>query len=201
MAKRHGSEDKPKESKEKLFADQYDDEEVLYLFRKHPIAMRKGLVIASVALLAGPLITLGLTYARPNNPPTMGFFFLSLFLSLLLSAVLFFPSWVSWYYSYFIVTDQRLVQITRRGLFNKTVVDMNLNQIQSMNYQVAGLQATMLGFGTIMVQTYMGDLVIHEVHHPEKVQKKIANILKDKGIVAQVMTVSEGEQQQSNEDV
>lgn len=189
-----------KEKTNKLFADQYDDEEVLFLFRKHPIAMRKGLIIAAVSLLAGPLITLGLTYARPNNPPSVGFFFLSLLLSVVLCAVLFFPSWVGWYYSYFIVTDQRLIQITRKGLFNKTVVDMNLSQIQSMNYQIPGFQATTLGFGTIMIQTYMGDLIIHEVHHPEKVQRKIATVLKDNGIVAQVMTISEGDQSVSEEN-
>ncbi len=186
MSKKH-------KDNQKVFADQFDDEEVLYIFRKHPIAMRKGLIIACVAILAGPLITLGLTYAKPNDPPSMGFFFLSLILSLVLSVLLFFPSWIAWYYSYFIVTNQRLIQITRKGLFHKTVVDMNLNQIQSMNYQIDGFQATALGFGTIMIQTYMGDLVIHEIHHPEKVQKKIAVILKANGVEPQIMTSGEGE--------
>lgn len=176
---------------DKLFAGQYDDEEVLYIFRKHPIAMRKGLIIACVAVLAGPLMTLGLTYAKPNDPPSLTFFFLSLLLSLVLSTLLFFPSWIAWYYSYFIVTNQRLIQITRKGLFHKTVVDMNLSQIQSMNYQVDGFQATALGFGTMMIQTYMGDLVIHEIHHPEKVQKKIAVILKENGVEPQIMTQKE----------
>src|SRR5690554_8224867 len=104
---------KAKTQTEKLFADQYDDEEVLFLFRKHPIVMRKGFIIAAISVLIGPLITLGLTYARPNDPPSMGFFFLSLLLSIVLCVVLFLPSWMSWYYSYFIVTDQRLIQITR----------------------------------------------------------------------------------------
>ncbi len=191
---------KTKAANQKKFGDQYDDEEVLYVFRKHPIAMRKGLIIACVAILAGPLITLGLTYARPNNPPSMTFFFGSLFFSLVLSVVLFFPSWIAWYYSYFIVTDQRLIQITRKGLFYKTVVDMNLSHIQSMNYQIPGFQATTLGFGTIMIQTYMGDLVIHEVHHPEKVQRKIATILKEQGITAEVLTINEGEPEGSEEE-
>ena len=29
----------------KYFADQFDDEEVLYVFHKHPIVMRKGLIL------------------------------------------------------------------------------------------------------------------------------------------------------------
>jgi len=79
------------------------------------------------------------------------------------------------------VTDQRLIQITQKGLFNRSVIDMRLNQIQMVNYQIAGLQQTLLGFGTIMMQTIVGDLVIHEIHHPAKIQKKLLEILRDRG--------------------
>ena len=39
----------------KYFADQFDDEEMLLLFRKHPIVMRLEIIIASVLLLLGTL--------------------------------------------------------------------------------------------------------------------------------------------------
>jgi hypothetical protein len=61
---------------------------------------------------------------------------------------------------------------------------MQLSQIQMVNYQIAGLQETMLGFGTLVMQTYMGDLVIHDVHHPAKTQKKILEVLRDNGVSA-----------------
>jgi len=32
------------------------------------------------------------------------------------------------------------------------------------------------------MQTYVGDLVIHDVHHPARVQKKILGILRDEGV-------------------
>jgi len=168
------------EKSEKLFDDQFDDEEVLFVFRKHPVVMRKGLIIASLAVLLGTLPAL--------IKPELSYFFGGLAFGFFLAFLVFFPSWIAWYYSIFIVTDQRLIQITRKGLFNKTVVDMSLNQIQSMNYQVSGIQETLLKFGTIMIQTYMGDLVIHEVHHPEKVQKTIATILREQGINATALT-------------
>ncbi|MEK7095972.1 MAG: hypothetical protein AAB896_01635, partial [Patescibacteria group bacterium] len=57
-----------------------------------------------------------------------------------------------------------------------------LEQIQMINYSVAGLEETILRFGTIIVQTYVGDLVIHDVHHPEKVQQQMVHILRDLGI-------------------
>jgi hypothetical protein len=68
---------------------------------------------------------------------------------------------------------------------------MRLNQIQMINYQVSGLQETLLGFGTIMMQTLVGDLVIHEIHHPAKIQKKLLEILRKEGVVAVSYPVSE----------
>lgn len=167
----------------KYFEDQLEGEEVLHVFRRHPVVMRVGLIIASFGLLVGPLTILALTYLRPNNPPTMNMFFLSLLASLVLSLVLFSPSWIGWYYSIFIVTNQRFIQITQKGMFHRSVVDIALNQVQMVNYEVSGFQQTLLGFGTIMMQTYMGDLVIHDVHHPAKTQKKLLGILRDEGIL------------------
>lgn len=166
----------------KYFEDQFDDEEVLFVFRKHPIVMRRGLIISSVAVLVGPVFTLALTYLQPNNPPSIAFFFLSMAASFVLAGILFLPSWISWYFSVYIVTDQRFIQITQKGFFNRSVVDMGLRQIQMVNYEVAGLNETLLGFGTIMMQTLVGDLLIHEVHHPAKIQKKLLEILRSEGV-------------------
>ncbi len=171
--------------KHKYFPDQFDDEDVLYVFHRHPVVMRKGIIIGSAGMLAGPVYTLLLTLIYSHTPekyPTPSFFFISLIASFALSILLFLPSYISWYFSVFIVTNQRFIQITQKGLFHRAVADLALAQIQSVNYEVAGLQETMLGFGTIKMQTYVGDLTIHDVHKPPHVQKKIVGILRDQGI-------------------
>lgn len=160
----------------KYFEDQLENEELLYVFRKHPIVMRKGLVIAMLAILAGTFPSL--------IKPEYSYLFGGLAAGFFLSFLLFLPSWISWHYSVFIVTDQRLLQITQKGLWKRSVVDISLNQIQMVNYEVAGFQETLLGFGTIMMQTFVGDLVIHDIHHPAKTQKKLLTILREKGIIA-----------------
>lgn len=162
---------------QKYFRDQMDDEEVLYVFKRHPIVMRKGIVLFSI----GPL--LGVLPATIRPELGFGWFFGGMLGGFLLGALLMFPSWIAWNYSVFIVTDQRFIQITQKGFFNRSVVDVGLNQIQMVNYEVAGLQETLLGFGTIMMQTYMGELLIHEVHHPEQIQKKLLGILRERGII------------------
>jgi hypothetical protein len=174
-----------KPAPQKYFDDQFDDEEVLYVFRKHPIVMRKGLVLACL----GPL--LGVLPAAIKPSLGFGYFFGGLAAGFALGALMFFPSWIAWYYSVFIVTNQRLIQITQKGLFQRSVVDIGLAKIQSTNYEVRGIQATLLGFGTMVIQTYMGDMVVHEVHHPAKVIHKLVAILREQGIEAEELTPEE----------
>jgi hypothetical protein len=157
----------------KHFKEQFEDEEVQLVFRKHPVVMRKGLILASFALLVGVLPAL--------VKPVYLVFFGGLLGGFILAAAVMFPYWVKWYFSVYIMTSHRFIQQTR-SLLQVNVVDISLEQIQMINYQIVGLEETMLGFGTIIVQTYAGDLVIHDVHHPAKVQKKMIHVLRELGI-------------------
>lgn len=165
---------KDEQPREKYFDDQFDDEDVLFVFRKHPVVMRRGLILGMLAILLGTIPAL--------IKPEFSYFYGGLAGGLILGALLFFPSWLAWYYSVFIVTSQRFIQITQKGLFHRSVSDLGLNHIQTINYQISGLQQTLLGFGTIVIQTYMGDLFIHDVHHPAKTQKRIIGIMRSVGV-------------------
>lgn len=202
-AKSNDTGSQPGKKPDRYFEDQFEDEEVLFVFRKHPIVMRWGLIIGLGAWLIGPIYTLALTYIYANDPeklPSIGFFFLSLVASIVLGIIILIPWWISWYFSVFIVTDQRLIQITQKGLFNRTVVDMGLNQIQMVNYQVAGLQETLLGFGTISMQTFVGDLIIHDIHHPAKIQKHLLEILRKQGVQTNPHPSDQIEADQDNDE-
>lgn len=176
----------------KYFSDQFDDEEVLYVFHKHPIVMRKGLVLA----MFGPLVGIMPAAIKPELGFT--FFFGGLAAGFVLGILAFMPAWIGWHFSVYIVTNQRFIQITQKGMFHRAVADLKLSQIQSINYEVAGLQETLLGFGTIKMQTYVGDLVIHDVHHPGKIQKHILSILRSEGVEADVSSVNVAAQPNNN---
>lgn len=176
MAKQQNDSDQPDQKiHHKYFEDQFDDEEVLYVFKHHPVVMRKGLVFG----MLGPLV--GILPAAIKPDLGFSFFFGGLAAGFILGGLILLPSWIGWNFSIYIITDQRFLQIKQKGLFHRAVADIGLSQIQSVNYEIAGLQETMLGFGTIKLQTYVGDLVIKDVHHPDKIQKKLATILRDLG--------------------
>jgi uncharacterized membrane protein YdbT with pleckstrin-like domain len=155
------------------FKGQYDDEEVLFAFRKHPVVMRHGLVYAMIALLLGTIPSL--------IKPEMSYFWGGLTGGLILAIIVMFPSWVYWYFSVNIMTDQRFVQIVQKGFFRKRYSDIGIQQVQSVNYQVVGIQETLLGFGTVIIQTYLGDIVINDVHKPEEITKELSLILREHG--------------------
>jgi membrane protein YdbS with pleckstrin-like domain len=171
-----------KQTPTKYFDGQFDDEEVLYVFRRHPLVMRKGLIVGMGSWLIGPVVILILTYIMPNNPPSLTAYFSALFGSIIFGSLLVLPSWVSWHFSVFIITTQRFVQITQKGFFHTTFADIALQHIQQIHYEIAGFQETVLGFGTIVMQTYIGELSIHDLPHPAKIQRKIVQILRDRGI-------------------
>lgn len=160
----------------KYFPDQFDDEEMLLLFRKHPVVMRKSLIVASLMLLVGTLPAL--------VKPTFVVFFGGLGVGLLLCFLVMFRAWIGWNFSVYIVTNQRLLQITQKGLWKRSMIDIGLDKIQTISYEISGLQESMLGFGTIVIQTYVGELVIHDVHHPKHIQKRMSHILREQGITS-----------------
>lgn len=166
----------------KYFNDQFDDEEVLLLFRKHPIVMRKAIVIASIGLLLPVLYVGGLTFFRPDNPPSIPFFFGCLIFGFIIATVIMYYAWIGWNFSVFIVTNQRFIQISQKGLWKRSVIDIGLDKIQTISYEISGFQETLLGFGTIVIQTYVGELVIHDIHHPKHIQKRMSIILRDLGL-------------------
>lgn len=162
-----------KTAKPKHFKEQFDEEDVLLVFRKHPIVMRKGLVLACAAILLGVLPS----FIKPEYSYLFG----GLLAGFVLAVIVLFPWWVRWYFSVYIMTSHRFIQQTR-SLLQLNVVDISLEQVQMINYQISGLEQTMLNFGTIVIQTYVGDLVIHDVHHPARVQKRMVHILRELGV-------------------
>lgn len=151
------------------FEGQHEGEEVLFVFRRHMIAMRKGFY----ALLIPFVIT--------AIPPLIWQDNLWLFLlpvgGLLLGLILFSYYFVMWYFTVYIVTTERIRQVTQRGFFGKDVVELRLSKIQNISYNIPGFTGEVFKFGTIVIQTFVGDLVIHKVEHPGEIYNKLQDAI------------------------
>jgi hypothetical protein len=147
------------------FEGQRDGEQLLFIFRRHIISMRKGfylLLIPLVITAIPPLIW----------QSNLELFFLPLG-GLLLGLLLFSYHFILWYFTIYIVTDQRIRQVTQKGFFGKDVIELRLSKIQNISYNIPGFTGEVFQFGTIVIQTFVGDLVINNVEHPDKTYNKL----------------------------
>ncbi len=155
----------------KEFNGQRDGEEVLFVFRRHIIAMRKGFYMLLVP------------FALTAIPPLIWQDNLELFLlplgGLALGLLFFSYHFLMWRYTYYIVTDQRIRQVTQKGFFGTDVIELRLSKIQNISYNVPGFFGEIFHFGTIVIQTFVGDLVIRNVEHPEDTYNKFQNAVTD----------------------
>ena len=143
-----------------------------FVFRRHFLTAKFGVIFLILMIMIG----VGLTSLWPNN-----MMIFETFLALILVGILgFLYSYMLWYFSIYIVTNQRIRQISQRGLFKKSVVDLGLDKIQSISYGVSGIRAGLMGYGTIVIQTAVGDLVISMVKNSEKIYNDLQNLINEK---------------------
>ena len=157
---------------ELAFDGQREGEKVEFVFRRHIATARKGLLwlIIVSALGVVPMII------WKDNSAMFWIFIGAVVLGLIGMAY----SYMLWYFSIYIVTNQRLRQVNQKGLFKKSVVDLGLDKIQSISYGVPGIFGGMFGYGTILIQTAVGDLTISMVAKPEKIYNELQNVAEGK---------------------
>ncbi len=153
------------EKQQQEFEGQHEGEALLFVFRRHIIAMRKG------------FYSLLIPFALSSIPPLIWQTNLELFLlpiaGLVIGLLLFSYHFIMWYFTVYIVSSERIRQVTQRGIFGKDVVELRLSKIQNISYNIPGFTGEIFKFGTIVIQTFVGDLVIHNVEHPSEIYNKL----------------------------
>ncbi len=159
---------------ERSFDGQRDDEKLLFIFRRHMISMRKGFYLLVIPLIITSLPPL----IWSNNGNNLELFLLPI-AGLGVGLIFFSYHLMLWFFSVYIVTDQRIRQVTQRGFFGKDVIDLRLSKVQSISYNILGFSGDIFHFGTIVIHTIVGDLVIHHVEHPVKIYNKLQDAVND----------------------
>lgn len=156
------------------FDGQRDGEKVEFIFRRHISTAKKGIFFLVIMIIIGiiPMI-LWPSYGR------MFWIFLGCIVVGLLGLGY---AYLLWYFSVYIVTNERIRQVTQKGLFKKTVVDLGLDKIQSVSVNIPNVFAGIFGYGTILIQTGVGDLIISQVPKPNQIHNKLQNVAQRAGV-------------------
>ena len=153
---------------ELMFDGQREDEKVILTFRRHILTARRGILWLVIVMGLGAVPML----MYPNNP-TMFWIFLG---ATGLGMLGMFYALLLWYFSVFIITDQRIRQVVQKGLFRKSVVDLGLEKVASVSMNVNGLLANLFNYGTLILKTTVGELTISQVKNVKEVYNKLQNL-------------------------
>lgn len=131
------------------------EEKILLIIRKHWFVMARTVIMFVVFLLLPPLVLTLLPYLAGYmgmelvEPLTN--FLLALYIMVLL--VFLFLMWMDYYLDMWIITNERIIDVEQRGLFNRHIAEIPLQHVQDVTIEVRGIIETFLKFGTIRIQT------------------------------------------------
>lgn len=164
---------------DKQFAGQHEGEDVELVFHQHPLVMRKALIGGLLVIM---LAVLPLDFPQIYTIEWLPGALLKVMWIVVLGVfAMWFYRWMGWYYTIYIVTNRRIMEIKQKGFFDRQVEEWQLDNISSVNYHVAGFQAALFGYGDITARTYVGDLVMKTIHKPAEIHAQLTDAVKRAG--------------------
>jgi membrane protein YdbS with pleckstrin-like domain len=131
------------------FINQQEDEEVVLLLRAHPFTnIGWILLVTFMLILPGALSLTGIFDSVPGN-----FLFVGRLVWYLATLMYAFEKFLFWYYSVFIVTNERLVDIDFTNLLWREVTNTNLNHIEEPEMITGGFVRSLFQYGDVNVTT------------------------------------------------
>ncbi len=102
-----------------------------------------------------------------------------IFFGLIISACFFgFRSYTKWSNTTFILTDHRVIDVERRGFFDRVVSEILYRDIDDVTYRVKGIVPTMFRYGDIRVHVSGSgaDIEFHHVARPSRIHDLINDL-------------------------
>ncbi|TSC53722.1 MAG: hypothetical protein LiPW39_105 [Parcubacteria group bacterium LiPW_39] len=154
------------------------NEQIILLLRRHWLRLTLKLAEVGILIFVPPLIYLLLVFVWPSLMQNEGanpiFWYFALLFWLITSGFLWL-AWLDWYLDIWLVTNQRIIDIEQRRLFNRRVLACGLDKIQNVTAKTGGLLATFFKYGNVEIKTAdeTSQIIFYQVPSPNVVQDKI----------------------------
>lgn len=163
----------------KLFPGQRDDEHLVFLLRPHWFIFF-GHVVKLIGFNILPFVVfIFIYYVLGWEIPTDGLFYI---IGVILISLYYIGTWLAYYHAFvdyhldlWILTDQRIIDIEQKGLFDRIIAELNIMKVQDVTAEVHGHVATFFDYGNVYIQTAAEQqrFIFQKVPHPEEVARLI----------------------------
>ncbi len=156
-------------------------EKIVHVLHRHPITFVPKLAFFLILLAIPAVLYVMIDNLFPalfSSQVVTAVSFLSASVYYLATVVFFYTQFTIFYLDLWIVTNDRIVDIEQRGLFSRTVSELDLYQIQDVTTQVHGFFATLLHYGHVEVKTASSNtgIVFRDVKNPDKLREEILDL-------------------------
>ncbi len=159
----------------------HSDERIVYFLQHHWVVYAlPGL--AALVLSVTPFVAMSIFYNRiPTGDLAEGLFVVGLSIYYLSIWLFLFTIFLQHYLDVWIVTTHRIMYIEQHSLFSRTVSEQPLSRVQDVTAEVKGVFPTLMGYGTISVQTAgaVGKFEFKEVANPTKISQSIFQLCEE----------------------
>lgn len=157
------------------FEGQEVDEQIFIFTRRHPVGFLPNLILilAMLILGVGLIVLMGVGNILSYNQQL--FIASAYFLFILLFTLI---EFFDFYFDLYIVTDRRIVDIDQNKLFNRSVAELLLEDVQDVDSIVKGVFATFFDFGDVEIQTAgaKANFKFEQIPHPKEVAAIILDL-------------------------
>lgn len=144
-------------------------ERVVLFLRRHPIT-NLGWILISILMFLAPMVlsSFPLLDFLPEN-----YKFVAILGWYMISIAYAFESFLDWFFSVYIVTDERIFDVDFVNLIYREISEANIDQIQDVTTRMGGVVRTLFNYGDVFIQTAseIPRIEFEAVPHPDQVAK------------------------------
>lgn len=165
--------------KGRYFPGQRSEEKIFLLLRRHWITY--GIFLGLFFLMAIPLIIVIVIFMNstiPISPILINLVDLVIPAYLLVMVGLMLYGFVDYYLDVYIVTNERIIDISQNGFFRREISELHLHQVQDVSATEKGALPTLFHYGDVSIQTAaeQKNFIFRSIPHPYRVSKKIVDL-------------------------
>jgi len=153
-----------------------DEEVEIFLYSHWITVVIKTLVYTILA--AVPLLALIILHEEVVSRGFFGIAFLFLIAYYMILWAMYFYEIMIYLLDTWIVTDQRILDITQKGFFYRTVSELDLTKVQDISVRTKGLIQTIFDFGDVEIQSAgaTNKFMFTQVAHPNIIKDRIMKL-------------------------
>lgn len=151
-----------------MFEGQRKDEIIINVYKKHWIFILQKIIFLLIALICMFLVICYELHV---------IFFYSSLLLLAFATIYLILNLIPLYYTYYAVTNQRIHYVNHKSIFNRSILDIDYDDIDNITLSNAGILNTIFNTSTINISFSAGELIIHKVKNSERMYNDIQDLL------------------------